>query len=204
MTDPFNFNDAGEQKSFDVIPDNEIVTVRLTVRPGGAGEGGWLRLAKDGNSEMLHCEFTVVDGTYAKRKVFQNYVVRGREPKHAEAAEISRRALCAMLESARGFRPDEKSDAANAARQVQGWQGFDGLCFMARLGVRPPQGGYAAQNTIKEIITPERQDWRKPEQIGGDPASKPATATTAPAQPLSAAPANAIARPNWAQPAEKK
>jgi hypothetical protein len=200
MTDLFNFNDAGEQKSFDVIPDNTTVMVRLTVRPGGAGEGGWLRKSKDGGCEMLDCLFTVVDGDYAKKKIFQNYVVRGQMPGHAEAAEISRKALCAVLESAHGFRPDDKSAAANAARQVQGWQGFDGLCFVARLGVRPPQGGYAAQNTIKEIITPERQDWRKHEQIARDLVNKPATA----AQPPAAAPANAIARPNWAQPAEKK
>jgi hypothetical protein len=204
MADFFDFNDAGEQRSFDVIPDNTIVTVQLTVRPGGAGDDGWLRRSKDGACEMVNCEFTVVDGPYAKRKVFQLYTVRGTTPGHAEAAVISRQAFCAMLESARGIRPDDKSDAANAARHAQGWQDLDQLRLVARLGVRPPQDGYAARNTIKEIVTPERQAWTKPEQIARDPASKPATSAPAPAAAPTPPPANAITRPNWAQPAEKK
>lgn len=64
-----DFNDAGPQRSFDLIPDNTIVTVELTIRPGGAGEGGWLRRSKDGRSEALDCEFTVIEGEYAKRKL---------------------------------------------------------------------------------------------------------------------------------------
>ena len=57
-----NFNDAEPQRSFDVIPDGTIATVRMTVRPGSAGEDGWLRRSKDGNSEALDCEFGVLDG----------------------------------------------------------------------------------------------------------------------------------------------
>ena len=39
-----DYNESGPQKEFDVIPDGTIVTVRMTVRPGGVGEGGWVRL----------------------------------------------------------------------------------------------------------------------------------------------------------------
>ena len=35
--------------------------------------------------------------------------------------------------------------------------------FIARLGVQPPKDAYPAKNTIGEIITPERQGWKKPE-----------------------------------------
>jgi len=45
-----NFNEADAQRSFDVIPDGTLATVHLSVR-GSAGEGGWLRRSKDGNSE---------------------------------------------------------------------------------------------------------------------------------------------------------
>jgi hypothetical protein len=192
MTDFLDFNDAGEQRSFDVIPDQTIVTLQLTVRPGGAGDDGWLRRSKDGASEMLDCEMTVVDGQFAKRKIFQNYTVRGTTQGHAEAADISRKALAAILESARGVKPSDKSDAAQKARQVAGWADFDGLRFVARLGVRPPQNGYSAKNTILEIITPDRQAWKQPDQIDRSKlASKPAPS----AQPA----ANAIARPDWAK-----
>ena len=58
----YDFNDADTQRNFDLIPDGTIATVRMTVRPGSAGEGGWLRRSNDGNSEALDCEFGVLDG----------------------------------------------------------------------------------------------------------------------------------------------
>jgi hypothetical protein len=105
-----DFNDA--QRNFDVIPDGTIATVRMTIRPGSAGEGGWLRRSKDGNSEALDCEFVVLDGPFAKRKVWSLLTVAGSTPGHAEAAKISAGKLRAILESARGIKPDDKSDAA--------------------------------------------------------------------------------------------
>src|SRR5215469_2794758 len=101
MPDFFDFNDAGEQKSFDLIPDNTIATVQLSIRPGGAGDGGWLRRSKDGASEGVDCIFTIVDGDYAKRKIFQIYTIGGTTPGHEDAKGISRKAFGAMLESAR-------------------------------------------------------------------------------------------------------
>ena len=170
--DFFNFNNAGEQRSVDVIPANTICTVQLNVRAGGAGDDGWLRRSKDGSSEALDCEFTIVDGEYVKRKVWALYTVRGTTPGHAEAAEISRKSLCAMLESARGVRPDDKSEAAQKARQAAGWADFDGLRLVVRIGVRPPEGTYPAKNTILEVVTPEKQAWRRVEQLPPGAASR--------------------------------
>jgi hypothetical protein len=190
----FDFNKDGQQKTFDVIPDGTICTVQMTLRPGGAGTDGWLTRAKDGNSEHLNCEFVVVDGTYAKRKFWNRYTVVGGN--HEQAIEISRKALKAMLESARGVRPDDESEAAKLARQTKGWGDFDQLQFVVRVGVEPAKDDYAAKNTIREVITPERQAWKKPEQVDRDLLGKPAAAATASAPAL--APANTIARPQWA------
>lgn len=113
----FDFNDAGEQRSVDVIPANTICGVQLTVRPGGAGDDGWLRRSKkDGASEALDCEFTVIDGEYAKRKIWALYTVHGTTPGHAEAAEISRKSLCAMVgERARRQARRPERDSAEGA-----------------------------------------------------------------------------------------
>src|SRR6516225_7733244 len=111
-TTNLDFNTAGEQRSFDVIPDRTIVTLQLTIRPGGAGDDDWLKRSADKNSEGLNCEFVVVDGEYAKRKLWQLYTLHGTTPGHAEAGEISRRTLRAILESARGIKPSDKSEAA--------------------------------------------------------------------------------------------
>jgi hypothetical protein len=189
MSNEFDFNTAGEQRTFDVIPANTIVTLQMMINRGGVGPDGWLTQAADGASENLDCVFIVPDGQFAKRKLFQKFTLHGERPGHAEAGEISRNTLRAIIESARGIRPDDKSEVANAARKLKGYGDFDGLRFIARLGVRPPKDGYAAKNTLLEIITPERQNWTRPEQIQTNSTS------SAPAAP----PANAVARPQWAE-----
>ncbi|MGE5219282.1 MAG: hypothetical protein ACM3SP_19980 [Chloroflexota bacterium] len=190
MTD-FNFNAAGEQRSFEVIPAGTICTLQVNIRPGGASDDGWLKTASNGLSEGLDCEFVVVEGQYEKRKLWQLFTLKGTTPGHAEAGKISLGTLRAILESARGIRPDDKSESAQAARKISGWGELDGLRFVARLGVRPPQGDFAAKNTIADVITPDRANWKKLEQV-----SKPAapSANSQSATP----PASAITRPQWA------
>jgi hypothetical protein len=199
--DFFDFNDAGEQRSFDTIPSGTICDLQLTIKPGGGSDDGWLRPAKDGASEGVDCEFTVINGNFANRKIWGLYTIKGTAPKHAEAGVISRKLFCAIVECARGIRPDDKtSEAAKKGRHVNGWGELDGLRFTARIGLRPPKDNYPAKNTILEIITPDRRDWRQIEQLPPDP-TKPNnagngnyTGAATPAQP-----AAAIVRPAWAK-----
>ena len=44
----YDFNTAGEQRSFDVIPDRTIAVVQLNIRPSDAGEDGLLKRSKTG------------------------------------------------------------------------------------------------------------------------------------------------------------
>src|SRR6516165_6888929 len=162
----------------------------MKVRPGNAGEGGWLRRSKDGNSEALDCEFVVLDGSFAKRKFWTLLTVTGTTEGHKEAADISKRYLRAMLESARGIRPDDKSDAAKEARRTTSYGDFNGLSFMVRIGVEPPQNGYRAKNRLDQVITPDQKAWHAVTQ---EPV---AAASTTSAKPAST-PAQ-IERPKWA------
>jgi hypothetical protein len=188
----FDFNDAGPQKSFDVIPADTIATLHMTVRPGGAGEGGWLRRSKAGDSEALDCEFTVVDGEFAKRKFWTLFTISGTTEGHAQAADISRRRLRAILESARGIKPDDESETAKQARRTGSWGDCDQLRFIGRIGREPANGQYRAKNILLEVITPERKQWHHVEQVAKAPSDK----TSAP----SAAPVPAqTARPQWAR-----
>jgi hypothetical protein len=186
-----DFNNANPQRSFDLIPAVTIATLHMTVRPGNAGEGGLLRRSKDGNSEALDCEFTVVDGPYAKRKVWGLFTLVGTTPNHAVAADISRSRLRAILESARGIRPDDTSEAAKQARQVVGYQDFDGLRFVGRIGIEPARDNYPAKNILLDAVTPDRTDWHRVEQI--------AKQTSAPAAMGAAKVELAkVVRPAWA------
>jgi len=188
MTD---FNAAGPQRSFEVISDGTVAVVKVIIRPGGAGDGGWLRRSKDGQSEGLDCEFIVTDGEFAKRKFWTLFTLAGTTDGHGQAAEISATKLRAILESARGIRPDDQSDAAKAARQVASYGDFDGLNFIARIGVEPPRGDYKAKNTLDHVVTPDETGWH---QVTQQP--KPAATPMPSARPATVA--AKIERPRWA------
>jgi hypothetical protein len=191
-----DFNDAGPQRTFDLIPAGTIATVEITIRPGGTSEGGLLRPSKNGASEGLDLELTVVEGPFAKRKFWCLLTLTGTNAGHGEAGEISRRRIRGILESARGIRPDDTSEAAKKGRYIDGYGDLDGLRFIARIGVEPAQGPYRAKNTLDEAVTPDKQAWRRVEQV-----PKPAGSGARPQTPASSgapviAPA-ALDRPEW-------
>jgi hypothetical protein len=43
-----DYNQAGAQRSFDVIPDGTIVVVQMNIRAGNVGEGGILKRSNNG------------------------------------------------------------------------------------------------------------------------------------------------------------
>jgi len=177
-------------KNFDLITDGEIATVQMTVRPGKAGEGGWLRRAKDGASVHLYCEFVVIDGSFVRRRFWTLFTVAGTTKGHHEAADISGRKLRTILESTRDIRPDDKSDKANEARRVTSYGDFDGLRFIARIAVEKGKNGHEDKNVLDRAITPNEKAWHAVKQ---EP--KPTTAAPATAKPVST-PAP-IPRPQW-------
>jgi len=164
----FNFNEADEQTSFDVIPAETIVVLEMAIRPGGASEGGCLKQSKNGDCYMLDAEFTVLEGQYAKRKIWANFTIEGQTEGHKKAAAISRSKLRAMLESAFGVKPSDKSKRAVAMRKVTGFGDFHGLRFIGKLGIEPARDGYPERNTILQIITPEKPQWKQVSQAGSN------------------------------------
>ena len=196
-----NLNDAGPQRSFDLIPANTIATVQMLIRPGGCGEGGWLKRFGDGSAEGLDCVFTVVDSEYAKRKVWQTMILSGTTDGHAKAAEISRALLRGIIESAFNIKPNDLSEAAQKKRTAD-LADFNNLRFIARISIEKSRDpAYDDKNKVS-AVTPDMKGWRAVEQL-------PSSAQTglpgvvgvaAPAQPTApATPGQAITRPDWAQ-----
>ena len=188
-----DYTDAPEQRSDGPIPDGTTATVQLTIRPGGAGDGGLLKRSAKGDCEMLDCEFILVDSPHAKRKFWENMVVAGTINGHAQAADISRGKLRAMLKSARGIKPSDMSAEARKARTAE-LADFDGLRFIAKIGVekggpkKDGSGDYPDKNYLATVITPDRKDWHAVEQV-----RRPAGPANSPA-----AVAVPIAKPAWA------
>jgi hypothetical protein len=192
----FDFNNAGPQRSVELIPDGTVVIVQMIIRAGGKGNGGYEKDASDGNSTGLDCEFIVVwpeKLAERKYKVFQWLTLRGNKPGHAEAGDITRKMLRAILESAYGILPNDIGEVAEKARRITGWHALDNLRFVAQLGVRPPSGGYAAKNVIREVVTADKQAWQKPTQI------VPTTPQGGSTPPSSTPPAGSVSRPDWAK-----
>ena len=165
----FDYSEAQQQRKIDLIPHNTIATLQMTVRPGGAGEDGMLKRSQDGGCEMLEAEFTVVDGEFSRRKLWEHLVLVGTTDGHAKAAEISRSKLRAILESARGVKPDDPSEQARAARKAN-FADFNGMRFIAKVGIEKSRDrgdgtNYPDRNTLLQIITPDHKGWHAVEQV---------------------------------------
>jgi len=199
-----DLNKAGEQRDFTPIPTGSVVRGAVRIRAGGHGEGGWLSQAKTdkGTSLYLSVELTVTEGPHKGRKVFVNFTVEGEAAGHKEAREISFQTLRAFIESAKGIKASDKSDAAAKARNIESWGELNGTVVTVKVGVEAAKGDWPAKNTIQRVITPDEVQWAAPsaEEIAAaaaaatvnaaDPAT-PATTTTAPTV--------AIASPIWAK-----
>jgi hypothetical protein len=193
----FDYSEAQSQREIDLIPHGTIATLQLTVRSGGAGEDGMLKRSQDGLCEMLDLEFVVVEGEYVRRKFWERFVLVGTTDGHARAIEISRGKLRAILESARGIKPDDVSPEARAARTVK-LADFDAMRFIGKIGIEKGKdkgnsaGNYPDRNILLTAVTPDRKDWHAVEQTAHPPQAANATghATSAASIPM--------VKPAWA------
>lgn len=193
----YDFNSAQKHvPPSSLIPRNTIVPVHLTLRPGNAGEGGWLKRNRESTCLMLDCELTVIEGQYARRKVWAMLVVEGETEGQQKAADITGSMIRGMLEAARGINPSDESEAAMAGRRINNWGDLDGLRFQAVIGIRK-QEGYEDKNTFSAVVTPDRKDYEKIAQVGGTSRGAPGPVAQA-AQAASIAKASSTSRPSWA------
>ncbi len=193
----FDFNTAEKQQAPGLIPHNTAVPVHMTMRPGGAGDGNWLkRSGKDPSCLMMDCEFTVIEGPFARRKFWSMMVVAGDTDGQKTAVGITHSRLRAILESAKGVMPADESADAVKARQVEGYDDFDSVRFWAIVGeekggANSSGGFYKDKNILVGAVTPDKQAWTKLEQVPRQNRGLSAAVISA-----SAPKANAQ-RPNW-------
>jgi hypothetical protein len=187
----YDFNDAESNTGGDLIPKGTVAPVRLSIRPGNVGDGGWLSTSASSDYQWLDCEFTITAGRYAKRK-FWTLLMAGHatptEEKVAKTLGITRSKLRGILESARGIDPNDMSETAKAKRIVNGYGDFDGLEFVAKIGVQAGTGGYSDKNVFDNAVPVTSKDYA---------AAKSGAAPAAPA--AFAPPAGNSAAPAWAQ-----
>ncbi|MDH5528301.1 MAG: hypothetical protein OEY97_13475 [Nitrospirota bacterium] len=187
-----DFNDAGEQQSFDPIPKGTLAKVRMTIRPGGHDDpnqgwtGGYATRKAETGTVYLNAEFVVTEGPYARRKLWS--LIGLHSPKGPEWGNMGRAFIKGILNSARGVHPGDESPQAQNARRIHGLADLDGIEFLARIDVEKDGHG-DDKNTVKQAVTPDHKEYAA--LMGAHAAP---VASSAPA----ARPAPA-GRPSWAQ-----
>ncbi|WBX86356.1 hypothetical protein [Sphingosinicella microcystinivorans] len=186
-----DFNDA--KQTSNIIPKGTLAKVRVTIRPGGHDDpsqgwtGGYATRGTTG-SVYLNTEYTVVEGPFAKRKVFS--MIGLYSPKGPDWANMGRGLVRSMLNSARGISDKDNSPQAQAARRISGFGDLDGLEFVARIDVGTDSNG-DDKNDIRAAVTPDHREYAA---LMGSVAAAP----TAASPQFSTAPATG-GRPAWAQ-----
>jgi hypothetical protein len=193
---PYDYTQAPPQRGNELIPPGTVAAVALKIRAGGAGEDRLLKRSRNGGCEMLDLKFTVVDGQYARRKFWENLILTGSTDGHAQASEVSRAIICAIIESAKGIKPQDVSPQARQARTVE-LKDIDGMTFLASVEKGGPRNdgsgeNYSDKNILAAVVTPDKKDWhpveqRPPLDSGSGGSGGPTPPATTP-----------IARPAWA------
>jgi hypothetical protein len=188
-----SWNDFNDAQHSSLMPKGDIIKTRMVIRPGGhddpaQGWTGGYATRSDSGAVYLNAEFTVLEGPYARRKIFT--LIGLYSPKGPEWANMGRALIRGILNSARGISDKDTSPEAQAARRISGFKDLDGIEFLARVDVGEDVNG-DPKNEIRKAITPDHRDYAK--YLGGAVQTAAASAPAAsPAQPKSGI------RPSWA------
>jgi hypothetical protein len=198
---PINYADADDQR-VNIIPAGTY-KLKAEVAIGNYGADNTLMLARNGRSMHVQMICTVVADVaggeeYAGRKVWEYFTVELDETvqpplptkelgRLRRAVRIGRSKIKAIINSARGLNPDDKSEATEAKRAINTHEDLTGMIFWAELKEEPARGEYKASNKIDYIVEPGDADY--PKATAQSLAVAPAKTTTgnggAPAKPSS-------------------
>jgi hypothetical protein len=223
MTGLWNdFNSA--QGNANLIPKGTLLKVRLTIRPGGFNDDsqGWTAgYATRGStgSVYLNAEYTVLEGQYAKRKIFS--LIGLYSTKGPDWGNMGRSLVRGILNSARGISDKDNSPEAQAKRRIAGFADLDGLEFVVRADMGTDTNG-DDKNEVRSAVTPDHKDYagiigQVMAPMGGAPTGgygqpsapqAPGYAPQAPQTPTPSyapqtgqtpAPASPVTKPQWAE-----
>lgn len=223
----FDLNNVEPINSGELLPDGSFVKVIMAIRPGGVDgdteiDRGLLKASNAPGSDVLSldCEFTVIEGPFAKRKFWQLFTIAGGKLDEKGASigwNISKRIFRAMIDSALGLDPEDMSDAAKAKRQLRGLADLNRIGFVAKVAVEPNSDSrYPDHNRLDHPVLPTEKEWRavmngedvppRPSKARSAGSGRGAAAAQAPAwgsaQQKPAAPPQTTGAPLWQRPAE--
>jgi hypothetical protein len=149
-----DLNSAEAQTEFGLIPNNTIAKARLTIKAGNDFSDPFLTRSKNGESTFLNCEFTIMEGQYVRRKIFDKIGISGSD----QWINMGKSRIRAILESAKNINPKDMSETAMSARKINSFDELDGLEMLIKIGIEHDRSGvYQDKNKVASIITPDSQ-----------------------------------------------
>lgn len=147
-----DFNNAEPQNSFDLIPANTIAKARLVLKPGNDSVDTFVTRSKNGDTAYLNCEFIILEGEHAKRKIFDKIGVEGPD----KWVNMGKARVRAILESAKNIQSKDMSETAMQSRQINSFGELNNLDVVIKIGIEHDKSGqYQDKNRILSIITPD-------------------------------------------------
>ncbi|MGD7165518.1 hypothetical protein, partial [Ralstonia pseudosolanacearum] len=172
--------------------------------PSRGWTGGWATESEHTGSVYLAAEFVVLEGPYAKRKLWS--MIGLHSPKGDEWANMGRAFVRAALNSARGVHPDDNTEPAQLSRRIRDFGELHGMEFIGRVDIELDSRG-DARNVIRQAVEPNHKDYAALMAGNVPPANAAnagvgrahAPAASAPARAAQPRPAAGFTRPAWAQ-----
>jgi hypothetical protein len=150
-----NFNEAEEQVDYSLIPANTIGKASLKLRYGDDPTDLYIVKSKTSDSAYLDCEWTIIDGPYARRKIFDKIGIIGSEV----WLKMGKSRIRAILESAKNISSKDMSEAAVNARKIASFGELNDLEATIKIGIKTDKSSqYAPINCVSLVITPDRLD----------------------------------------------
>lgn len=198
----FSFGDAdtNAQGGSELIPDGTLAWAIVTIRPHNFDHGLCLVPSKTSNGKYLDVELTILEGPYARRKVWDKIGLEGSEKWVARGMSSVRH----ILEVGREITNYTSANPAYRLGQQSGSNGemvfmeLNELRCAVKIGIEKGKDGYQDKNVVRAYLSPNpTSDTHKTFQklVAGD---------TAPAAKAAPAPAKPAWGGNQAQPAAQQ
>ena len=191
---------SGYQPNSPLVPRGTIVLTFRRTSCSATRPTGLTLLTKDRSAEMLKTEFTFLEGLDARRKVFGNFpiVIGTTEGQKSWSARNKWGCSRASLQKRSIRRPERPVAEARAKLTAEPWRDFDGLRFLAQIGIEKGKDGFEDKNIIARAITRDMPQWGNRSADRTDPADRQRRPQEGGGTPSSGSPTPPIVKPPWA------
>ena len=167
ITSYLDFSKVPSQDEYSVIPANTIVSVNMTITPGGHNDpargwtGGWATRNPVTNSCYLKVKFKILDGEFKGRQILS--LIGLHSDKGPEYAAMGQSFMKTILDSKNGISSKDNSENADKLRVLKSLGDLNNINFVAKVSVGQDQHGNP-KNEIKYAVTIDNPSYTKVDQ----------------------------------------